>query len=173
MTAVCTASSAAPASGARQTRTATYMVFSDELDKHLMAFTLANAAAASGVQVTMFFSFWGVAALRAGRPAKGKNLIERMFGAMLPRGPRELTLSKMHFGGLGRWLIRRRMAKCGMASLEQLIETAELLGVKFQACDASLKLMGLRREELRPSVEVAGATACVASSCESDVAMVI
>ena len=84
----------------------------EDLDKALAGFIIANGAAAMGSKVTMFFTFWGLNILR--KPEKvgaAKNLVERMFGWMMPRGPDRLKLSKMHMGGLGAWMIKRIMRK--------------------------------------------------------------
>ena len=154
-------------------RAATFVVFSGDLDKQLMALTLANTAAASGMQTTLFFTFWGVSALRTRRHVRGKQLIERMFGWMLPRGAGALPMSKLNFGGLGRRLIQWRMRKHGMPSLEQHLDMASALGVRLVACDASLALMGLRAAELRDGVQVGGAAGCLQSAADADIGMVI
>lgn len=163
----------APADGTDAPRASTFVVFSGELDKLLMAFTLANASAASGMATTMFFAFWSIAALRRDRRARGKNLIERMFGWMLPRNSKALPLSTMNCGGLGPPLIRWRMKRRGVASLEEQMHMAQQLGVRFVVCEASLDLMGFRTEELVPGVEIGGAAQCLADAARSDVAMVI
>lgn len=151
---------------------AVYLVFSGELDKLLMAFTLANASAASGMRTTMFFTFWAVSALRQRAAARGKNLIERMFGWMLPRGSRALPLSTLQCGGMGPHLIRWRMRKRNVASLEQQIEMAQALGVRIVVCETSMDLMGFRREELLAGVAFGGATECVDEAARARIAMV-
>lgn len=160
----------APAPAAKA---ATFLLFSGELDKQLMAFTLANSAAASGMPVTLFFTFWSLAALRKPANARGKGLVERMFGWMLPRDSRALPMSNLNFGGFGPKLIRWRMRRRGVASLEQQIATARALGVRFVVCETSMDLMGLRREEMLDGIELGGATACLGAAAASDVAMVI
>jgi len=84
----------------------------------MAAFIIANGAAAMGSQVTLFFTFWGLNILRKPEPVKvKKTLIERMFGWMMPRGAKKLTLSKMHMGGMGTAMIRGIMRKKKVASL--------------------------------------------------------
>jgi peroxiredoxin family protein len=161
----------APATAA--TDAASYLVFSGELDRQLMAFTLANASAAGGLRTTMFFTFWSLAALRQPVRASGKNLIERMFGWMLPRGTRALPLSKLQFLGIGPRLIRWRMRQLHVASLEEQIAAAQALGVRLVVCETSMQLMGFRREEMLPGVEYGGAAECVAAASSAKVAMVI
>lgn len=176
-TTLCTprpAGSPAPSSVGQPGATgATYVVFSGELDKLLMAFTMANAAAASGLPTTMFFTFWSLPALRTRKPARGKSLVERLFGWMLPKGPGALRLSRMHMAGLGTWMIRARMRALAFAPLEELIASARALGVRFVVCETSMSVMGLRREEMLEGVEYAGAAECVASSHGAGLAMVI
>ena len=154
-------------------KAATFLLFSGELDKQLMAFTLANSAAASGMPVTLFFTFWSLAALRKPASARGKGLIDRMFGWMLPRDSRALPMSNLNFGGFGPKLIRWRMRRRGVASLEQQIATARALGVRFVVCETSMDLMGFRREELLAGVAFGGATECVDEAARARIAMVI
>ncbi|MGE3173176.1 MAG: DsrE/DsrF/DrsH-like family protein [Planctomycetota bacterium] len=168
-----TAAAAAPAPSAPSTRTASFLVFSGELDRLLMAFTLANGAAASGLRTTMFFTFWSLAALRQGKAARRKNPIEAMFGWMIPRGTRALPMSRLNFLGMGPRLIRWRMGRRGVASLEQQIAVAQGLGVEFVACETSMDLMGFQREEMLQGVAFGGVAQCLASSASAEVAMVI
>ena len=152
---------------------ATFLVCSGELDKLLVAFTMATAAAASGMATTMFFTFWSLAALRQPVRVRGKNLIERMFGWMLPRGTAALPLSKMNFGGCGPRLIRWLMRRKNVASLEEQMATAKALGVRFLVCETSMELMGFRREEMPSGVEYAGAATCVATAARSEISLVV
>ena len=127
----------------------TIVVFSDALDRLLAAFTLATGAAACGKQVTMFFTFWGTSALKRGGPqARGKTLVERLFGWMLPGGFRRRRLSRLHLGGLGRLFMRREMRRKGVADVEELIEIAKETGVRVLVCEMAMSLMGIRQEEL-------------------------
>lgn len=163
--------------GAQQPKagSACYIVFAGELDKQLMAFTLANTAAASGMPTQMFFTFWGVSALRraGGGNSRGKGLIARMFGCMLPSSSRKLRLSKMNFGGFGTRLIRWQMKRKGAASLEEQIEVARQLGVEFLVCDTSMDLMGFRLDDFVDGVTVAGAAHCLKRARDAEVSMVI
>ena len=123
-------------------------VFSGELDRMLASLVIATGAAASGMEVCVFFTFWGTAALRDPRKKVTKKLMGKMFGAMLPRGSRKLKLSRMHYLGMGRRLIRRLMRQQGVASLEELLDLAGQLGVKFLVCTMSMELMGFSRDEM-------------------------
>ncbi len=155
------------------THSASFVVFSGEFDKLLMAFTLANGAAASGLRTTMFFTFWAVAALRTGKRVRGKGLIDRMFGWMMPRGTKGLPMSRMQMLGMGPRMIRWRMGKKRSASLEELLAAAQALGVQIVVCEASMDLMGFRAEEMLPGVTFAGVAQCIAASCGAEMAMVI
>jgi len=96
------------------------IVFSGDLDKHIASMIIATGAAAMGMETVLFYTFWGTAALRdPKKKAKGKNLIEKMFGIMLPRGKNKTTLSKMHMAGMGTAMIRSIMKKKNVASLDE------------------------------------------------------
>ena len=124
------------------------IVFSGELDRLLAAFVLATGAAASGMIVNMFFTFWGTTALRRPRHRRSKDLLSCVLGWMLPRGTTELPLSRLNFAGVGPRLIRRRMKAHGVASLDDLIALSGELGVRIRICEMSMNLLGLEREEL-------------------------
>lgn len=152
----------------------TMVVFSGDLDKALAAFIIANGAASMGHKVTLFFTFWGLNILRkdAYVPVK-KNLIEKMFGFMMPRGANKLTLSKMHMAGMGTEMIKWIMKEKNVDSLPVLIRTAQENGVRLLACQMSMDLMGIKKEELLDGVEIAGVATFVASSDESNATLFI
>jgi peroxiredoxin family protein len=135
------------------------LVFSGSLDRMLAAFVLATAAAASGMKVDMFFTFWGLAALRDARKGAKKDLLGRMFGWMLPRGMRKLPLSQMNMGGAGPAMIRAIMAKKRFASVEEMLAVCAEFGVQIYACDMSREIMGIKAEELidYPHLQYCGA----------------
>ena len=148
----------------------TMVVFSGDLDKTIASFIIANGALAMGRKVTMFFTFWGLNALR--RPRKpsglGKNLVEAAFGMMMPRGSRKLTLSRMSMGGIGGMLIRGIMRSKNVPALEEMIATAIKGGAKIVACQMSMELMGIRREELIDGIEVGGVASYLEASEQAD-----
>jgi NADPH-dependent 2,4-dienoyl-CoA reductase/sulfur reductase-like enzyme/peroxiredoxin family protein/rhodanese-related sulfurtransferase/TusA-related sulfurtransferase len=165
---------AAAATTLATTQDKTMVVFSGDLDKALAAFIIANGAASMGHKVTMFFTFWGLNILRKDDPpAVKKNLIERMFGFMMPRGAKKLTLSQMHMAGAGTEMIKMIMKQKNVDSLPVLIETAQQNGVRILACQMSMDLMGIKKEELLDGVEVAGVATFVASSDESNATLFI
>jgi len=144
-------------SATAQRKGKTLVVFSGDFDKVMAAFVIANGALAMGSEVTMFFTFWGLNALRrAESVAVPKNFIEKMFGWMMPRGANKLGLSKMHMGGMGLAMIKGIMRKKHVASLEELIASAQRGGVRMVACTMSMDLMGIKREELIPGIEEGG-----------------
>lgn len=152
----------------------TIIVFSGDLDKVLASFIIANGAAAMGRPVTMFFTFWGLTALRKEKkqPVK-KTFMESMFGAMLPRGSRKLKLSKMNMGGMGTAMMKKIMNDKNVDSLEALLQKAIKSGVKIVACTMSMDVMGIKKEELIDGVEIGGVGAYLGDAEESNVNLFI
>ncbi len=135
----------------------TMVVFSDDLDKALAALVIANGAAASGKEVTMFFTFWGLNIIKKENvPAVKKDLVGHMLGKMMPAGPRNLKLSKMHMMGMGSLMMKKRMLAKKVGTLEEMIRTAMDNGVKMLACQMSMDVMGVSREELIEGIDVGG-----------------
>lgn len=147
----------------------TIVVFSNDLDKAMASFVIANGAAAMGRKVTMFFTFWGLNVLRKSSPtAVKKTLLETMFGKMMPRGSRQLSLSKLNMGGLGGKLMRYMMRTKQVASLEDLMGQAKAQGVRMVACSMSMDVMGIKPEELIDGVEVGGVAAYLGAAETAD-----
>ena len=135
----------------------TLILFSDDLDKVLATFVLANGAAATGRKVSIFFTFWGLNAIKkTNRPKVAKDFFGRMFSWMLPSDSTRLALSKMNMMGMGAKMMRYLMRKKGVDSLEELRQQAVNNGVEFIACQMSMDVMGVRREELLDNVTVGG-----------------
>lgn len=127
-----------------------------------------------GHKVTMFFTFWGLNILRKDDPpAVKKNLIEKMFEYMMPRGANKLTLSKMHMAGMGTEMIKTIMKKKNINSLAELIQSARENGVVIQACQMSMDLMGIKKEELLDNIDVVGVATFIHSSDESNATLFI
>lgn len=125
------------------------IVFSGDLDKVLASFVIATGAVAMGMDVVMFFTFWGTTVLRdKGKAVGGKDFMGKMFGSMLPKGTGDVKLSKMNMGGMGTTMMKSLMKKKNVASLEQLLELAAELGVRIFICEMSMDLMGFKREEM-------------------------
>lgn len=156
------------------TQDKTMVIFSGDLDKAIAAFIIANGAASMGHKVTMFFTFWGLNILRRqDPPTVKKNLIEKMFGFMMPRGAEKLTLSKMHMAGMGTAMIKGIMKKKNVSSLPELIQSAIANGVRVQACQMSMDLMGIRKEELLDNIETVGVATFIHASDESNATIFI
>lgn len=135
----------------------TIVVFSNDLDKVMASFIIANGAAASGKPVTMFFTFWGLNVLRKAQYVKvKKNIVEKLFGLMMPKGVNGLALSKINMGGLGTLMMKLVMKSKGVFSLQELINAAVHNGVKFIACNMSMDVMGIKPEELIDGVDIGG-----------------
>ncbi len=152
----------------------TMVVFSNDLDKAMAAMIIANGAAAMGLEVTLFFTFWGLNILRKEQPpAVEKGLIDKMFGAMMPRGPEKLSLSKMNMGGMGTMMMKQVMAQKNVASLPELIASARKNKVRFVACTMSMDVMGLKKDELVDGVEEGGVAAYLDSASDSTINLFI
>ena len=135
----------------------TFILFSDDLDKTLATFVLANGAAATGKKVSIFFTFWGLNAIKkVNKPKVKKDIWGKMFGWMLPSDSTKLALSQMNMMGIGAKMMRFLMQKKGVDSLESLRQQAIDNGVEFIACQMSMDVMGVKREELLDEVTVGG-----------------
>jgi NADPH-dependent 2,4-dienoyl-CoA reductase/sulfur reductase-like enzyme/peroxiredoxin family protein/rhodanese-related sulfurtransferase/TusA-related sulfurtransferase len=135
----------------------TIVVFSNDFDRLMAAFIIGNGGAAMGAEVTMFFTFWGLSLLRKENHTKvKKSLVERMFGVMLPRGPKKMSLSKMNMGGLGTSMMQAEMKKKNVMTLPELVLQAKQSGIHLVACTMSMDIMGIKKEELIDGIEYAG-----------------
>ena len=135
----------------------TFIMFSDDLDKALATFVLANGAAATGQKVTIFFTFWGLNVIKKlQKPKVEKDIFGKMFGMMLPSSSKKLKLSKMSMGGIGGKMMRYIMKEKGIDSLESLRQQALENGVEFIACQMSMDVMGVKQEELLDEVTIGG-----------------
>lgn len=153
---------------------ATIIVFSDDMDKALASFVLANGAAAMGKPTTMFFTFWGLSVIkRPQKPPVAKDFMGRMFGMMLPGHAGGLSLSKMNFGGAGGVMMKARMKARKVDSLETMIHNAIEAGVRLVACQMSMDIMGIAREELMDGVEIGGVAAYMEAASHANVNLFI
>ena len=148
--------------------TQTIVIFSNDLDKALAAFIIANGAKASGYDVTLFFTFWGLNILRRDNVNIKKSFLDKMLGFMMPKGADKLTLSKMNMGGIGSIVLKWVMKNRNVLTLKELISQAKANGVKFIACQMSMDIMGIKKEELLDGVEIAGVAKYIAESSISN-----
>ena len=152
----------------------TIVLFSNDLDKSLAAMIIASGFATLGHKVTIFFTFWGINVLRKDNPPRlKKDLLSRMFGFMMPRGPRKLALSKMHMMGMGTGMMKHVMKMKNIDSLPELMKQAQSLGVEFQVCEMAMNMMGIQEEELIDNVERVGVANFAALSEKSTTTLFI
>lgn len=152
----------------------TLICFSDNLDRAIATFILANGAAATGGKVSIFFTFWGLNVIKKKHgPAVKKTFTEKMFARMLPKSSDGLSLSKMNMIGMGSKMIRGIMKKKNIDSLESLIQQAMANGVEFIACQMTMDMMGIKKEELLDGVTVGGVASYMQKAEESRVNLFI
>lgn len=138
----------------------TLVVFSDDFDRALASFVIANGAASTGKKVTMFFTFWGLNILKKRKSGRvKKDIFGKMFGMMLPKGTKDLSLSKMNMGGIGSKMMRFIMKRKKIDSLEAMLQSAADAGVEMIACQMSMDVMGVKKEELFDFVKIGGVAA--------------
>jgi peroxiredoxin family protein len=149
------------------------IVFSGDLDKVLPAFIIATGAAAMGMQVSLFFTFWGLNALKKRRDLSGKGFLEKLFALMTPVGTEGLGVSKMNFFGIGAKLLRTLMKRKQVASLEELAQMAREMGVRIIACQMSMDVLGITKDELWDGIEVGGVATFLADATKSKITLFI
>jgi peroxiredoxin family protein len=150
----------------------TILMFSVDMDRAFAAFVIANGAALMDCPVTLFFAFWGLNILRKPASSKGKDLLSKMFGFMMPRGPSQLKLSRMNMMGMGSAMMKYVMKKKKVQSLPELIANAQQQGVRFVACGMSMDVMGIRKDELIDGVEVGGVVTFLDATEKSNATLV-
>lgn len=151
----------------------TLVVFSGDLDRNLAALVIATGAAAMGLEVSIFYTFWGLSALKKRPTAHGKGLKEKLFALMTPRRLNRMPVSRMNFGGVGRTMLQSMMRDKQVASVDELFEMARELGVKLIACTMSMDVMGIGREELLDGIEVGGVATFLGDAARSRAAFFI
>lgn len=162
--------------GERRTKNKiTLVVFSGELDKVLAAFNIATGAASMGMEVTLFFTFWGLNVLKKDQAKnRAKGWMKKMLGWMNRGGAGRLPLSKFHMGGMGTWMMKKLMRTHKMPSVDEMIALSKELGVKFVACTITMGIMGIDKEALRPEIDsFAGVVTYLAEAQESSVNLFI
>jgi len=153
----------------------TIIVFSGEYDRLIAAFTIANGALAMDDEVTMFFTFWGLSALR--KPGKAtevkKSFLQKMFSGMLPHRAETTPISNFNFGGMGRGLMKKVMKQGNIMSVVDLMASAREQGVKIIACTMSMDVLGIGKDELIDGIEYAGVATYLAEADEANVNLFI
>ena len=148
------------------------VVFSGDMDKVMGAFIIANGAAAFAMEVTMFFTFWGLKAIQKGN-LTGTSFFGRMLGMMNRGGVNRLGPSKFNFGGMGRWMFKKMMKNHNVMPLSELAEQAKEQGVKLIACEMSMDVMEIAKEHLIDGVEISGVATYIADASESKFSLFI
>jgi peroxiredoxin family protein len=152
---------------------AAIIVFSGDLDKLLASMVLATGAAAAGLETTIFFTFWGLSALKKKGTGtlSGKSLKEKMFAMMTPSSTESMGVSKMNFFGIGAAMLRTMMKEKNVSSVEEMMQMARELGVKMIGCTMSMDVMGITREQLFDDVELGGVAAFMAEAAHARVSL--
>jgi len=148
------------------------VVMSGDMDKVMGAFIIANGAAAFDMQVSMFFTFWGLKAIQKGN-LTGKGVMGRMLGLMNRGGIDRLGPSKFNFGGMGRWMFKKMMKSHRVTPLPEMLKQAQELGVKLTACEMSMNVMEIRKEDLIDGVQIGGVASFIADASESKIQLFI
>ena len=153
----------------------TLVVFSGEMDKALAAFNIAIGAASMGMEVSMFFTFWGLNIIKRNEGSiKSRGIMRKMLNFMNRGGSKRLPLSKFHMLGLGKWMMGKLMRDAKFPSLGELIAMAREAGVKFIACTTSMGIMGISKEAFIPEVDsFAGVATYLAEAREAKVNLFI
>jgi len=148
------------------------VIMSGDMDKVMGAFIIANGAAAFDMQVSMFFTFWGLKAIQKGN-LTGKGIMGRMLGLMNRGGIDRLSPSKLSFGGLGRVMFKMMMKKRKVTPLPEMLRQAQELGVKLTACEMSMNVMEIKKEDLIDGVQIGGVASFIADASESKFSLFI
>ena len=153
----------------------TIIAWSGDLDKLWPTFILSSTGAASGMDVTVFFTFWGLNTIRKkGATSSAKDWLRRMFGILNKGGADNLPLSRFHFGGLGTSMMKLVMKQNRMPGVPELMETALDLGVRFIACTTTMGLMGITKDTLIDGIDqFAGVTTYLAEAKQGSVNLFI
>ncbi len=153
----------------------TIVLLSGDMDKAMAAFIIATGAAAMGMQVTMFFTFWGLNVIRKeGATSSAKDFLRKAFGWLNKGGAKNLPLSRFHFGGLGSIMMKKVMKDNRMPSVPELLETAQDLGVNMIACTTTLGLLGISKDTLIDGIDqLAGVSTYLAEAKDGAVNLFI
>lgn len=151
------------------------IMFSGDYDKALAGLILANSAKELGLDVSMFFAFWGLFLLRSPETTTfdDKSLYEKMFHLVTPNSPEELPLSKMNLSGMGKKMLKAMMEADETPTLTDFLKGARKKGVKFYGCKLSVEVMGFKKEELIPELEIIDAKEYLKDALESDIQLFI
>ena len=154
----------------------TLVIFSGELDKVLAAFNIATAAAAMGMEVRLFFTFWGLNVLKKNNAKNtAKGWMKKMLGALNKGGTKRLPLSKFHMAGAGTAMMKTLMKRHKMPTIDEMLDLSKQLNVKMIACTITMDILGISKDQLRTDYidQYAGAVTYLAEAKESSVTLFI
>lgn len=155
----------------RENEKITMLVSSFELDQIIPAFIIANGAASFGMDVTIFFTLWGINALKDKTIYKGKNIKEKMITMMLPNSPKTTTISRLNMMGIGTSMMKMMMKENNIETLPDLIDLSVEMGAKLIACQMTMGMMGITTEEIRKDVEFGGVALYIEEASESNITL--
>jgi peroxiredoxin family protein len=157
----------------RAANRAAIVVFSSDMDKVMAASVIAAGAAAMGMDVTMYFTFWGLSAIRKTTRLRHKRFVEKLTSLMLPSGPGSLGTSKLNLLGMGPAFFKSIMKKKNVQALPDLIALARESGVRFVACQMSMAVMGIQKDELMDGVQYGGVATYLADARDCGITLFI
>jgi peroxiredoxin family protein len=160
-----------PAATTQPTNRAALFVFSGDMDRLMAAFTIAGGAAALGMQVSMFFTFWGLTGVKKTTILAGKSVPEKLLSLMLPRTPASAGTSKLNMLGMGPSMLKSMMRKNKVETLPSLIAVARELGVRLIACQMTMSIMGITQNELLADIEYGGVTTYLAEASDARITL--
>lgn len=145
----------------------TMIVFSGDLDRVLASLVIGTGALAMGMEVSYFFTFWGITALKDNKTLSGKSLYEKMMTMMTPAGTKAMGVSRMNFFGIGAQMLRSMMKENNVESVESLFQMAKDMGATMYSCTMSQDVMGIEADELMDGTIDAGAVAMLSDAVDS------
>ena len=156
-----------------ETKKCSIVMFSGDMDKVMGGFIIATTAAAMGMETSIFFTFWGLKSIQKGN-FTGESLMGKMMGLMNRGGVEAVGPSRLNFGGMGRWMFKKMMKEKGIVSLAELRQMAIDLDIKLLACQMSMDVMEIAREDLIDELaDCVGAATYVAEAMESEITLFI
>jgi len=158
---------------AKTSNRATIVVFSGDMDKLIAAFIISTGAVAMGMDVSMYFTFWGLTALKKKTIIKGKPITEKLMGILLPSGPAHVGTSKLNMLGMGPMFFKYVMNKKNIETLPDLISLASEMGIRMVGCQMSMEVMGITREELIDGLDYGGVTTYLTDASDSKLTLFI
>lgn len=153
----------------------TIIAFSGDLDKLWPTMILSSTAAATGMNVTVFFTFWGLFPLvKEDVRITGKDAMTKMLAGMNSPGFQGAKLSKMNMGGMGKWMMRKVAKKGNLMPPEDLFEICLEMGVNMWPCQMTMDLLGIKSEQMRPNLgEPVGAATALQMMSKSSISLFI